>query len=301
MTSFSRLGSIFALASLALASATGGCAVAGGDGSVSGKAEVINRSSHALSVGALAWINGTYAGCQGHTDGDAWSLRISGSATMTYGALTVTKNDAACSLTVTELKADSIYESSPDITMTDAFQETASAFAKRVDTELQPTAFYANAKLSSTGFASDFTVTILYSDDVRGASPNVNATFAQVSGATTDTQVPAPDYTTDFSGMTIQTDVDSKVDSATGSLALGAGDHAGEKYVIVSGSIGTSFAAADDAYAAGTKVDFSSSISAGSFLSNGDQLPATRTLIIMHAEEGVRAYEVIRITFNAPS
>jgi hypothetical protein len=301
MTKISRLASFSTLVSLAaLAIASNGCAVSSDPSSVKGRAEVINRSSSALAIGSLAWIDGTYAGCQGHTDGDAWSLRISGSGSMTNSDLTVTKKDASCSLTVTALKADALYESSPSITMTDAFKATASSFAKRVDGDLQPVAFYANAKLGSLGFDGDFTVTILYSDDLRSASPTVNATFAQVSGATSDIQVPAPDYSTDFSGMTVQSDFENKVTSATGNAALSAGDNLGEKYVIVPGSIGTSFAEADAAYGAGTKVDMASTIPAASFLSGGDSLPASRTLIISHTVEGVRAYEVVRITFSAP-
>jgi hypothetical protein len=268
---------------------------------VGAKVEVVDRTTHALTSGTLEWVNGIYgATCFGHTGGDGWSLRVAGSNPMTSPALSVTKNDVACQLTVTALMADVIYESSPTIPLTTAYAGTASSFATRIANVLQPVAFYANAKISATDFASDFIVTILYSDDVRSASPSTGATYQQFTGGTATTQVPAPDYTSGFSAMIIQVDVNATVSTATGSMDLIAGSNPGEEYVIVAGSGGSTFAEIDATYAAGTKVAVATSISASSFLNVGDQLPTVRTVIISHTVSGVVAYEAIHITFNAP-
>lgn len=49
--------------------------------------------------------HGTYgAGCS--TRSGNWSVRISGSAAMSYAPLSVVKNDSAYTLTLTELVAD---------------------------------------------------------------------------------------------------------------------------------------------------------------------------------------------------
>jgi hypothetical protein len=289
--------SLSGLVCFALLAASSGCSAAPGSETVTPTAEVIERSTHALTAGSLQWIDGTYAGCQGHVDASAWSLRVSGTAAMTSTALTVTKNDLACQLTVTALQADTLYGTSSPMTMTAAYQTPASAFASGAG----PTAFYANAKLSAVSFASNFTVTILYSDNLQSATPSNTATYAQVSSGGDQATVASPDYSADLSGIAVQADINALVTSATGTLNLTAGSNLGETYVIVQAAVGDTFASVDAAYlAAGTPTAMSSSIAAASLLATGDSLPASRTMIIAHMVNGVRAYQVIHMTFNAP-
>jgi hypothetical protein len=195
--------------------------------------------------------------------------------------------------------ADTIYESSPTITLSTAYQTTASSLASRLGGVLQPIAFYANAEISATDFATDFTVTILYSDDPRNASASNGATYAQFAGVGTATQVPAPDYTADVSGMVVQVDALDDVATASGSIGLTAGSQTGEQYV-VTGPVDATFAAVDAAYSGGTPVAVTTSIPAASFLTAGVSLPTIRTVILSHTVSGVVAYETIQITFNHP-
>jgi hypothetical protein len=266
---------------------------------VSGKGEAVDHTSQGLSVGSLQWINGTYAACLGHADGDAWSLSISGATAMTNPTLGVAMRDPTCQLTVTALMADTLYESSPSITLSTAYQTTASSLASRIGGVLQPVAFYANAEISATDFATDFIVTILYSDDPQNATASTGATYAQFAGAATATQVPAPDYTADVSGMVVQTDALDDVATVSGSIGLTAGSQTGEQYV-VTGPVDATFAAVDAAYSGGTQVAMAAAIPAASFLTAGDSLPTMRTVIISHTVSGVVAYETIQITFNHP-
>jgi hypothetical protein len=85
----------------------------------------------------------------------------------------------------------------------------------------------------------------------------------------------------------------------TGSLGLVAGSQTGEQYV-VTGPVDATFAAVDAAFSGGTAVAMAASIPAASFLTAGDSLPATRTVIVSHTVSGVVAYETIQITFNHP-
>jgi hypothetical protein len=295
-----RVVSICTAVALGFAAAPMGCGGPGGRDVLGAKAEVVDHSTHALTSGSLQWIDGTYATCFGHTDGDPWSLRIAGATSMTNAALTVTKDDPTCQLTVAALMASVIYEPNPRITMSTAYQATASTFASRIAGVLQPVSFYANAKLSAIDFANDFTVTILYSDDPRNATASTGATYQQFTGSATTTQVPAPDYTSGFGSLVVQADALDEVSTATGSMDLVPGSHLGEGYVVVAGTVGATFAAVDAAYAAGTKVAIATSIAAASFLTAGDQLPATRAVIISHTVSGVVAYEAVQITFNHP-
>src|SRR6202042_3511192 len=100
-------------AALGFAASPIGCGSSEGPSGVSGKGRAIDHSSQ--SIGSLQWIDGTYAACLGHTDGDAWSLSISGATAMTNPTLGVAMRDPTCQLTVTGLMADTLYESSPTI------------------------------------------------------------------------------------------------------------------------------------------------------------------------------------------
>ncbi len=281
---------------LALAASSFACSAHGGDELVQARVETVDRTHQALSTGALKWANGTYgAACQSHR-GESWSARISGTDPMDNQALSVVKNDTACVLTLTSLVADAAYLAAPSIDMTDTYADAGSSFAVQ-DGNI---AFYANAELSSTSFASDFTMTILFSDDLRSVSPSVTATYASVSGSASESQVPSPQYSLDFSGITLQTDIAGNVEAATGSVAVTALGQTGESYVINNNqSLGSTFADVDAAYSASSPATLGATIGMGAF--GLTQLSSVRNLIISHTESGVTSYEVIRITFNRPA
>jgi hypothetical protein len=106
-------------------------------------------------------INGTYgAGCVARTG--SWSLRVAGSVPLDNPALSVVRGNSACSLTITEFVASRTFAALPPLTMTTVYQSTASELRFGVGNNEN---YYANAKLSSTSFTSDFVVTALVSLD----------------------------------------------------------------------------------------------------------------------------------------
>lgn len=281
---------------IALAAAASGCTST--EDVVTPNVEVIDRSTQALSVGVLEWVNGTYgAGCTNRAG--AWSARISGVAAMTNTALTVITNDVGCVLTMTELYGAATYVATPSIAMGTAYAGTASEMAVAA----QPLAFYANAKLSSVAFAADFALTILFSDNLADASSSTSASYSSVSSASNaEVQVPAPDYTVAFGSFVLQTDVDQVVTTASGTVTLTENAQDGEFYVVdANQSLGATFDDIDTAYAAGTPAAVGASIPAASFTLVGETLPTVRNVIVLHAVSGVKTYQVIRITFGVAS
>src|SRR5664279_640125 len=89
----------------AVATTTASCGDASVPAAVGASVEV---SSEALTANTIQWIDGTYgAGCAARSG--AWSVRVSGGATMDYTALSVVKNNTACVLTLTKIVADQSY------------------------------------------------------------------------------------------------------------------------------------------------------------------------------------------------
>jgi hypothetical protein len=281
---------------IVLAIAASGC---GSEEEVTPEVELLDRTTQALSVSALEWVNGTYgAGCV--TRSGAWSARISGSATMDNPALSVVMNNTACVLTLTELVGTDTYLATPDIALGASYAGSASTFA--IDGEAL--AFYANAKLDSVAFASNFTLTIPFSDDPAAASGSTSATYATVSSTGNQAQeIPAPDYSVGFGSLVLLSDVNQVVTTASGTVSLSVGAQAGEFYVITATSPGATFASIDAAYTAlvGSQTAVAATIPAASFSLSGTTLPETRYVIILHAANGVKAYQVATVTFNISS
>jgi hypothetical protein len=130
---------------------------------VQGSARVVDRTTRALSSGALLSVNGTYgAGCQDRAG--AWSVAVDGAAVLDHAALTVLTNDVACALTLTELHTTSgLLAATPTLPLATSYPAAPAVFGS-------PVAFYASAKLSAVTFAADFVLTLLYSDDPRLAT-----------------------------------------------------------------------------------------------------------------------------------
>jgi hypothetical protein len=273
-------------------------------------ADLIDRSTHALTSGSLEWLNGTYGtGCKNPATGaaheatDAWSLRIAGSADMDHAALKVVKGDSDCELTLTGIKGAAMYAADPAIAMGSSYKMSASSFAAGSD----PRAFYANAKLSATSMAANFTVHVLFSDDLAAASPsNKDSSYAQFSGSFDGGSVAAPAYSS-VNTIALTATEDNHVSSTTGKLTLTVGAQAGEEYRVIDSELASAtFASVDEAWNAsgggapavaisGSPVD----IASADIIADGSALPAARTVIVRHVEEGVPAYEIFPLTFGA--
>ncbi len=122
---------------------------------------------------------------------------------------------------------------------------------------------------------------------------------AQVSSADSGTdQVSSPDYWLDFSGYVVKNDINHVVQSTTGVVKVMAGGHVGEAYLIdARQDLGWSFGAVDAAYTAGAPAPLDATIS--EFGLAGATLPTLRNVIILHTQNGVKSYQVLRVTFNA--
>jgi hypothetical protein len=258
-----------------------------------GSAEAINQTTQALTAGEIESVNGTYgAGCTDRT-GD-WSVAIGVAAVLDNPELSVVLNDSGCVLTMTELHTTAgIIAADPPIDLDNSYATAASSFA-------DPVEFYANAKLSSVLFASDFSITVLYSDDASLATDSNTASFAVVESTATAENVPAPDYSLSVEGISLTTDAADVVQSATGNASLTEGDVVGQRYVLVQGSGLDTYAEIDEAYIAGTDAAITASIAASAFELVGDDLttPQVQTLILANIADGVRSYQVFAITFN---
>jgi hypothetical protein len=292
-------------ASLTTAAVSGGC-ITPEDQVVTASAETINATSAALGAGTLLWANGTYgAGCVSRSGN--WSVRISGSDPMDNAALSVLQNNTACVLTLTGLVADQAYTASPSINMTTSYQGSASAFAPASGGSLS---FYGNAALSASTFASNFVVTILYSDNPNPGTGAVTGGYASVSATSSATSVASPNYTLDLTtgALTVLTDVNYVVQSVSGTANLVQGTITGGGYFVDQGTLPASptFAQLDTAYTAATKTAMSGSnpqtIPASAFGLSGVDLTtsAVRTIVIQRVVSGVPAYQTFKITVSHP-
>ena len=208
------------LSVVAFAAVSGGCGSS--ESSVAPRVELVDRTSQALEVGTVKWINGTYTNCTNRTG--SWSARITGSDPMNNVALTVVNNDTACTLTLTGLVASYEYLATPPIPLSNAYQSVAAAFAGPSD----PVLFYGNAKLSALTFATNFDITVLYSDNLADASPDTHATYATVSSDSNSAViVDSPDYTTDFQMLVVAADATQVVQNVSGTVGLIAGTDPG--------------------------------------------------------------------------
>ena len=265
-----------------------------GDASVNGKVDVIDMRSEQLLSSDLESVNGTYgAGCTDRS-GD-WSVEIEPGAALANDELDVVLHDVACVLTVTELvTTGGTLAAAPGIALTTSYKVSASEFGN-------PLKFYGNAKLNSVSFASDFTITVLYSDDpALAADADKDATFEVIQSAAEGDSVSAPDYTIDMAGLSFGTDAEDVVQSSSGSVAVTAGIFAGQTYVVVEGGGLDSYEDLDVAFNLGSPAAIGATIPAAAFTLDGEDLttPLLRTLIFANIESGVASYERFEITFN---
>lgn len=281
---------IASVGAAACALALFGCA---GSNSVSGSIEAIDKREGTLLAADLESANGTYgAGCTDRTG--SWSVEIEIGATLDHDPLSVVLNDDGCVLTLTELRTTSgVLAATPSISLGTSYKMSPSAFD-------DPAVYYANAKLDSVSFASDFVLTLLYSDNPDLATDDNTATFEVVEASAVGDSVSAPDYMIDPDGLNIIVDTDQIVVSATGSVGLTAGAVTGQNYVVVDAVGLDTYAELDAAFTGDTPAALGASIPAAKFNLVGEDLDVAtkRTLIIANTEFGVASYQAFEITFH---
>lgn len=278
---------------LSLAAAAS-CAGEGDDGAAYADVVLVDSRQVALQGSDVQSINGSYTGCSNRT-GD-WSLPVTGNPTLDNPLLTVIQNDTGCTLALTDIitGTDGKLTAGTPITLA-ATYGTAQPFGS-------PIKYYANAILSSVSFASNFTLTLLFSDDPRIGTGSTTATYSSVSATAATQGVTAPNYTLDLTGVTVTADVSKISVSVSGNVALTGTITMGDTYVIVNTTVGNTYAAINTAYLAGSSAAVAATIPASSFLATSVNLttPVVRSLIIARTQNGVRAYQKFAITFNGP-
>ncbi len=298
-----------ALVSL-LALAAGTACTSNADENVSPKIAVTNRSKSALVAAGITALDGTYgASCDGRTLGEAWSVTVSGAPVLANPTLSVRKNDSDCTLTVTNVVVDQdVYVGTPAITLATSYAGSASAFK---DVPGDPVDFFANARISASSFATDFTIDVLVTDDTNdGASASKQGEFATQSSTVAASNLAAPNYTMGLSSFTMLTDVDDVVTSVGGYAQLVAGTTTGQTYAIHGDLLTSSATLAEIASAysgaavSGNIVDLTLlRIPAADFDVVGADLtaaPAVRTVILRNEDQGVISYQLVGVSFSKP-
>lgn len=262
---------------------------------VQGSVDAVDMREGMLFGGVLESINGTYGeDCTNRTG--SWSLKVDPNATLDNAELSVILGDDACVLTLTALHTtDGVLPASPAIVLTASYKMAPSEFD-------DPVLFYGNARLNSVTFNSDFTLTVLYSDDPNKVQGDNTAEFEVVESGVQGDAVGVPDYTADTSTLHLLTDIDQVVVSAAGNVALTAGMVTGETYVVADATGLDTYDEIDAAYLNGTPAALGASVPASAFDLVGEDLDAAavkRTLIVARTENGVSSYQAFEITFHA--
>lgn len=257
-----------------------------------------DRTTGALSALELTSVNGTYGtGCRNHAS-TSWSIEIAAGAILDNAPLSVVLNDDDCVLTLTSLHTDvagpsGIITAAPAIVLATTYAAAASSFGE----------FYANAKLDSDLFATDFVLTVLFSDDPALATASSTASLVEVlATAVTSGEVVAPDYTLDVSGLAVLTDAGDVVQSVTGTADLTEVLVTGQLYAVVEAAGLYTYAAIDAAFIAATQTALTLTIPAADFTLVAADLTAgttVRTLIVANTStDGVASYQAFEITFH---
>jgi hypothetical protein len=211
------------------------------------------------------------------------------------------------------LRADLIYTaSSPILAGEFGPQQAASAFtAASEDGGTPEVAFYANAWNMEPGYFDDFTIALFYSPGPNQTSAGASATYTtDAAGPAWADQVPVPDYSVDLSQVTIQTDANGWVTSASGPVNFTFNSVQGSGYLVDDGTLpaNPTFGELDALYTSQTPTPltccghWSFSIDASTLSLQWTQLPAVRNVVIGNEwMAGVSAYQNITITFAPPS
>lgn len=268
--------------------------------------EVIATVDSRLTAGTITAIDGTYTSCTGKSG--SWSVRVSGSGTLTNPSLSVVMNDTACQLAITQIEADQVYTAATPLPLGAGYQALPATFANG------STSFQANAMLSSATFAADFSITLVHTDNpgLQDAGATTG-TYATVQSTTVTTLVPAPDYTMSLTAgtpLTVQMDVNKNIVAVTGVASLTDGTKTGAQYIVDRGTLpatGIQLADINAAWLteslAGRVQTISGSnptIPASAFGLSGSLSSSNivRNVIVSRTVGGVLAYQVFRVTFK---
>jgi hypothetical protein len=256
-------------------------------------------------------LNGVYQGCVQMSG--AWSVAVNGNdgIVLDNPPLEVVQADFNCQLLVTSVRADQIYTASSPI-QTGEFgpQQTSSFTVASEDGGAPQVAFYANAWNMDPGYFGDFTLFFFYSPGPNQTSAGTTATYTTNAARDAQTdELPAPDYSVDLSQMTIQTDANGWVTSATGPANFTFNSVQANGYVIDDGTLpaNPTFGELDALYTSQSPTqltccgNWSFSIDASALSIQWTQLPAVRNVVIGGGWGGLSTYQNVAITFSPPS
>jgi len=267
------------------------------------------NSQQGLALGPVEEINGTYGeDCVGRQG--AWSVSLGQTGTLTNPPLSVQQDNSACVLTLESIRISAeqapsaLYQASPPLALQGgSYAATPSRFSA---TGMGPAAFYANATiLPDSSFQSSFVIQVIYSDDPAAISVSQLAQSAvAIQGAVSIQDASTPDYSVSL-GLTIQTNLLHVVTAVSGGITLTAGSQPGESFAVLPADLGThpSYGTVDAAFVEANRGTLSGTSSVLPWnelflLGQSLQAPIVRTIVISHTMAGVRAYQLIRVTFS---
>lgn len=248
----------------------------------------------------LSSLSGFYTTCLGHADGDRWSARIAGSTPMPSAPVTIRKHDVACVLSLDLVTSNDATYTEFDLSAQYPLSGAYGAQMSFVKAPTNQVAIVANAKLSATGYDSDFVIEFIYSDDSTITDVTVGSHFSVISASATADRVPAPLYALDATTIDVNEDATNHIDTIAGSAVLTATGQIGEDWSIFLGGYPiNTWGDINDVYAAGNQgTPIPGSIPADVLLPPGSTLPYTTVLILRHTDmtAGVWSFQTFTIT-----
>jgi hypothetical protein len=304
---------------------------------------VVSIQKPQVAANTVVGVLGSYQnGCQGQANGNPWILDTAGHAGAMEGfglsgspsAPSVVLDDSNCELEIDAIyvSATAIYSStgatstgsSEQLDFTGPAASAGSYLSSSVafDDSDSTLAFYANAESSVTDASGNFQLTLLMSSDPSESSPSPVVATAQLisgdDGGVNVSNVAAPDYSTDFSNLTLGDNASCTATTVSGTINLDLNTTAGTSYFVFynpaddsdeSGIDFTTFAGVDSAWQGFVNSDATSitgtppvQIPASEFVQTGDTLGSNEVSYIvvqnLDPSSNVPSYEVITVTFN---
>jgi hypothetical protein len=296
------------LAFTLLATSLAGCS---GSDVVKGSAAADKRAQ-ALSIGTVLSVNGNYEDntCMDPTSGAlrtgaSWSANISN---MPGNDPLVVLNDSGCKLDLVSVSVQDSMGATQTASAAAPFRLLGGygapvPFSYTDSGTSQVMQFYGNATVNPADFSANFFMFFIYSDTLDGASSiSLTGQYATVgSSSVVNAQIPAPNDTLDFAGVTYVKDAMGIVQSVTNEPTFTLMAPAGDDYKIVDGACPNTLATAGTAYAGGSHVSVNTAPLAADFgLSAGaDLTPALRKcMIVGRCADTICSYQLFDVTFN---